>query len=201
MISFLNRKPLTKCFKTIFRWVDKGRSSNFVGSLSNALLKGVKIVTFPASSTSFKGQIMSECIYEIIDFPKYHRKNLIDFCPGRFYRLGTWDLFWIFPRQLYSGECITYLVWITFQGRNISKKFGGILENRWFHKYILTLSDLYINKHTRLHNKVWCLSSTKKCPKIACIPNQGRNQEFFKGQPKEIEPCLIWPNPLAHGLF
>ena len=40
-----------------------------------------------------KGQIMSECIYEIIDFPKYHQKNLIDFCPGRFYRLGTCDLF------------------------------------------------------------------------------------------------------------
>ena len=32
-----------------------------------------------------KGQIMSECIYEIIDFPNYHRKNLIDFYPGRFY--------------------------------------------------------------------------------------------------------------------
>ena len=42
---------------------------------------------------AIKGQIMSECIYEIIDFPKYHRKNLIDFCPGRFYRLGTCDLF------------------------------------------------------------------------------------------------------------
>ena len=37
-----------------------------------------------------KGQIMSECIYEIINFPKYHRKMLIDFCPGRFYRLGTY---------------------------------------------------------------------------------------------------------------
>ena len=44
-----------------------------------------------------KGQIMSECIYEIIDFPKYvPPKNLIDFCPGRFYRLGTCDLFWLF---------------------------------------------------------------------------------------------------------
>ena len=31
-----------------------------------------------------KGQIMSECIYEIIDFPKYYQKNLIDFCPRRF---------------------------------------------------------------------------------------------------------------------
>ena len=40
-----------------------------------------------------KGQIMSECIYEITDFPKYHQKNLIDFCPGRSYRLGACDLF------------------------------------------------------------------------------------------------------------
>ena len=38
-----------------------------------------------------KGQIISECIYEIIDFPKY--QNLIDFCPERFYRLGKCDLF------------------------------------------------------------------------------------------------------------
>ena len=36
-----------------------------------------------------KGQIMSECIYEIIDLPKYHRKNFIDFFPGIFFRLGT----------------------------------------------------------------------------------------------------------------
>ena len=28
----------------------------------------------------------SECIYEIIDFPKYHRKNLIDFCPESLFR-------------------------------------------------------------------------------------------------------------------
>ena len=42
---------------------------------------------------SSKGQIKSECIYDIMDFPKYHRKNLIDFCPGRFYRLGTCNLF------------------------------------------------------------------------------------------------------------
>ena len=32
-----------------------------------------------------KGQIMSECIFEIINFPKYHQNNLIDFCPGRSY--------------------------------------------------------------------------------------------------------------------
>ena len=76
-------------------------------------------------------------------FQNTTRKILIDFWPGRFYRLGTCDLFWLFSRGLYSGECITYLVWITFQGRNLSYIFGGILENRWFHKYILTSSDLY----------------------------------------------------------
>ena len=34
-----------------------------------------------------KGQMKSECIYEIIDFPKYHRKNLIDFCLKSLFRL------------------------------------------------------------------------------------------------------------------
>ena len=29
-----------------------------------------------------------ECIYEIIDFPKYHWKNLIDFSPESSFRLG-----------------------------------------------------------------------------------------------------------------
>ena len=31
-----------------------------------------------------EGQIMSECIHKIIDFPNYHQINLIDFCPGSF---------------------------------------------------------------------------------------------------------------------
>ena len=69
-----------------------------------------------------KGQIISDCIYEIINFPRYHRKNLIDFCSGRFYRLGTSDL-WLFSRRLYSGECITYLVWMNFKDRNLSNFF------------------------------------------------------------------------------
>jgi hypothetical protein len=43
--------------------------------------------------TNTKGQIMSECIYEIINFPKYHQKDMIDSYPGRFYGLGTCDLF------------------------------------------------------------------------------------------------------------
>ena len=46
---------------------------------------------------------------------------------------------YIFSRRLYSGECITYLVWINFQGRNLSNFFAGILEiddfinTFWFH--------------------------------------------------------------------
>ena len=86
-----------------------------------------------------KGQIVSECIYEIIGCPKLHRINLIDFCPGRFYRLSTCDLFWLFSRQLYSGECITYLVWIDFQGRNLSNflvvfcKINDLIHTFWLH--------------------------------------------------------------------
>ena len=89
----------------------------------------------------FKGQIMSECIYEIIDFPKYHQRKLIDFCPRWLYRLGTCDLVWLFSRRFNSGEFIRFLIWINFQGYNLSKFFGGILENQWFHEYILISSD------------------------------------------------------------
>ena len=74
-----------------------------------------------------------------------------DFCPGRFYRLGTCDLFWLFSRQLYSGECITYLVWINFQGRNLSNLFGGILENWWFHKTAVILYLLCCKQTFWLH--------------------------------------------------
>ena len=31
-------------------------------------------------SSATKGQKMSECIYEILNFPEYHQKKLIDFC-------------------------------------------------------------------------------------------------------------------------
>ena len=47
-----------------------------------------KTIFFYGFLAAGKGQIMSECIYEIIDFTKYHQNFLIDFCPGRFYRLG-----------------------------------------------------------------------------------------------------------------
>ena len=41
---------------------------------------------FPTLIALSKGQMKSECIYEIIDFPKHHLKILIDFCPERLLR-------------------------------------------------------------------------------------------------------------------
>ena len=35
-----------------------------------------------------KGQMKSERIYEIFDFPKYQCKNLIGFCPKSLFRQG-----------------------------------------------------------------------------------------------------------------
>ena len=87
---------------------------------------------------------MSECTYEIINFPKYHRKNLIDFCPESLFRLGMLcpHLSRVALRIIKTNHM--YLAYKTFQGRNLSNFFGGNLENQWFHKYILTLSDLYV---------------------------------------------------------
>ena len=91
-----------------------------------------------------KGQMKSECINEIIDSPKYHRKNLKDFCPESLFRLGM--LYTHLSRIRVALRIIKtnhmYLVNKTFQGWNLSKISSGILENQWFHKYILTLSYL-----------------------------------------------------------
>ena len=58
--------------------------------VSTSVLEVVKLVQNTIKEAlEVKGQIMSECIYEIINFTKYHPKNWIDFYPGRFYRLGT----------------------------------------------------------------------------------------------------------------
>ena len=99
-----------------------------------------KFVSF--NQLPFKGQMKSECIYEIIDFPKYHWKNLINICPERLFRLGMLctQLSRVALRIIKTNHI--HLVYKTFQGRNLSNFFSGILENRWFHKYILTLSDL-----------------------------------------------------------
>ena len=77
-----------------------------------------------------KGQIMSECIYEIIDFPKYQQKNLIDFYPESLFRLGMLctHLSRVTLRIIKTNHM--YLVYKTFQVRILSNFFGGILENQ-----------------------------------------------------------------------
>jgi len=72
-----------------------------------------------------KDQMKSECTYEIIDFPKYHRKKLIDFCSES---LFVTHLSRVALRIIKTNHM--YLVYKTFQGRNLSNFFGGILENR-----------------------------------------------------------------------
>ena len=66
----------------------------------------------------------------------------MDFCPESLFRLG---MLCTHLSRVALGIIKTnhmYLVYETFQGRDLSKNFDGILENRWFLKYILTLSDL-----------------------------------------------------------
>ena len=77
-----------------------------------------------------KGQIKSECIDEIIDFLKYHRKNLIDFCPESLFRLGLFStcLSRVALRIIKTNHM--YLVYKIIQGRNLSNFYGGILENQ-----------------------------------------------------------------------
>ena len=95
-------------------------------------------------------------IYEIINFPKHHRKNL---APWKVYRLGTFDLFWLFSRLLYSGGCLTYLAWTNFQGRNLSIFFGGILENWSFHisDYIWPLDRNFTLTSCQFWRDIHCL--------------------------------------------
>ena len=64
-----------------------------------------------------KGQMKSEC---------YNLKNLINFCPGRLFRLGTLSthLSRVALRMIKTNHM--YLVFKTFQGRNLSNLFGGI---------------------------------------------------------------------------
>ena len=48
-----------------------------------------------------KGQMMSECIFmKSSIFPKYHWKNLIDFCPESLFRLG------MLPTHLSRVNCL-----------------------------------------------------------------------------------------------
>ena len=106
---------------------------------------GPKPFGLPAALPA-KGQMKSDCIHESIDFPKYHRKNMTDFCPESIFRLGMLCtlLSRVSLRIIKTNHL--YLVYKTFQGTNISIFFCGILENRGFHKFILTSSDILINQ-------------------------------------------------------
>ena len=42
---------------------------------------------FDVKAQHLKGQIKSEEIYEVIDFPNYQRKNLNDFCPESLFKV------------------------------------------------------------------------------------------------------------------
>ena len=73
----------------------------------------------------FKGQMKSEYIYEIVDFPRSHSKNLIDVCFESLFRLGMLctHLSRVVLRIIKTNYM--YLVYKTFQCRNQSNFFGG----------------------------------------------------------------------------
>ena len=73
-----------------------------------------------------KGQMKSECIYEIIDFPKYHGKNVINFCPEMLFKIGMLctHLSRVALRIMKINHM--YPVYKTFQGKNLSNFFSGI---------------------------------------------------------------------------
>ena len=74
-----------------------------------------------------KGQMKSECIYEIIDFPKYHWKNLIDFCPENLFRIG---MLYTHLRRVALRINKTnhmYLFHKIFHGRNLACNFFSVV--------------------------------------------------------------------------
>ena len=64
----------------------------------------------------------------MINFPKYRQKNLIDFCPEILFRLGMLcnHVSRVALRIIKTNQM--YLLYKTFQGRNLLHFFGGILE-------------------------------------------------------------------------
>ena len=70
---------------------------------------------------SSKGQMKSECIYEIINFPKYHSKYLIDFCPESLFRLAPC----LSPLDFWNIEC--HSIFFQFQtGKKINFETNSI---------------------------------------------------------------------------
>ena len=73
-----------------------------------------------SSCTHTEGQMKSECIHEIIDFPKYHQKSLIDFCPEMLFRVGKLCTHLDRVALKIIKTYHMYLAYKTFQGRNLS---------------------------------------------------------------------------------
>ena len=107
-----------------------------------------------------KGQMKSECIYEIIDFPKYHRKNLTDFCPESLFRLGMFCTHLSRVSLIIIKTNCMHLVYKTFQGRNPSKnlvvfwKINDFINTFW-HYLTFSASQMVQNiKVACLHIEV-----------------------------------------------
>ena len=110
-LLFLGTTALVTFKRTLARWCTQWSESlikpNFLPIFSNQfqIFQYPKLVPFKNSYSIItvrtrclkdwksKGQIMSECILWNHRFSKIPPKNLIDFCPGRLYRLGM--LVWV----------------------------------------------------------------------------------------------------------
>ena len=68
----------------------------------------------------------------------FTKSSLSKIPPKKFDRFLPWKVALRIIKTNY-----VYLVYKTFQGRNLSNFFGRILENQWFSKYFQILSDLY----------------------------------------------------------
>ena len=73
-----------KLFQTWIKWKTPS-AENWIINLQQDIL-----VSDTKSLLHSKSLIKSEWFYEIINFPKYQLKNLKDFCPEKFYRIGAY---------------------------------------------------------------------------------------------------------------
>ena len=80
--SLVTRFKLNMKFLVMLFWIFK----YFLNTKAvRWMSKDVKSISHNRTHMCIKGQMKSDCIYEIIDFPKYHRKKLINFCPKMFF--------------------------------------------------------------------------------------------------------------------
>ena len=80
--SLVTRFKLNMKFLVMLFWIFK----YFLNTKAvRWMSKDVKSISHNRTHMCIKGQMKSDCIYEIIDFPKYHRKKLTDFCPKIFF--------------------------------------------------------------------------------------------------------------------